>query len=247
MSDDDNINNSTKFELSLPDIQQSPKRNTDRVSTEVKSKKSSNEHKSKHNRTEQSIENNVVEKVVEQQDDMCHVDEHYEDSQIGNDEKSQIENHEEILPMENNEDEHVDVFEKQENNNVDNEDSDKTTTQQDTDGISVVFEKPPKVPTKKQTDNESEYASKYENITIGSKKNNVKNNTPIKDTDSMNTNVITLPNMETMKHIDNYTCEHLRKIAKKMSIPIMHKDDNGRRQLKKNELYDKIMEHLSNK
>ena len=90
----------------------------------------------------------------------------------------------------------------------------------------------------------SNHSSNYESITFGSKKNKKQN-----DTNSIltaNINVVDI-DKNNLKNPSNYTLNTLKKIAKELSIPISFKDGQIRRQLKKDELYDKIKYRLDEK
>ena len=52
--------------------------------------------------------------------------------------------------------------------------------------------------------------------------------------------------IDTLKLKDEYNVDYLKQIAKRLSIPITCKDGDTRKNLKKDELYDKIKEHLIN-
>ena len=85
-------------------------------------------------------------------------------------------------------------------------------------------------------DKKSEHSSNYGSITYESKKNQKKN---IED-DSVQR--LTISNFLSK---DMYTSDVLKKIAKDLSIPIWNKQGSTRRQLKKDELYDKIKIYLT--
>jgi hypothetical protein len=94
-----------------------------------------------------------------------------------------------------------------------------------------------------QNDEEnSEHSSNYGSITFGSKKKQKK---VAKEDDSVATINIQKLTINNLLAKDMYTSEILKKIAKELSIPIWNKDGSVRRQLRKDELYDKIKGHLS--
>jgi len=113
------------------------------------------------------------------------------------------------------------------------------------------------------------HSSKYGSITLGSKKDKgVKLSKKIElkskkkdesssgnsgsensDGESINTNNMNISSLtiDELKPITNYTSEYLKKVAKRFSIPLTLKDGNARRQLRKEELYDKIKANLIEK
>lgn len=88
---------------------------------------------------------------------------------------------------------------------------------------------------------DSEHSSNYDSITFGSRRKTESKNKNV-DNDSMQE--LTIGNLQSK---DMYTSEVLKKIAKNLAIPISHKEGSVRRQLRKDELYDKIKCHLSGK
>lgn len=98
------------------------------------------------------------------------------------------------------------------------------------------------------------HSSKYESITLGSsmkktsgtKKISTKNDSGSSQSDNsteLSSDISDLSISE-LKPVNGYTGEYLKKIAKTLSIPITLKDGGIRKQLKKDELYDKIKSHL---
>ena len=53
--------------------------------------------------------------------------------------------------------------------------------------------------------------------------------------------------MQNLKPLDDYTTEYLKRVAKKMNIPLTQKIGSSRKQLKRDELYEKIKLMLSDK
>lgn len=88
----------------------------------------------------------------------------------------------------------------------------------------------------------SEHSSNYGSITFGSKKPQKK---VLKEDDSVATSNIQKLTINSLLEKDKYTSDILKKIAKELAIPISLKDGSVRRQLRKDELYDKIKGHLS--
>lgn len=88
----------------------------------------------------------------------------------------------------------------------------------------------------------SGHSSNYGSITFGSKKPHKKNSNEDDSVATSNIQKLTITSFLTK---DMYTSDILKKIAKELAIPISHKDGSIRRQLRKDELYDKIKVHLS--
>jgi hypothetical protein len=115
------------------------------------------------------------------------------------------------------------------------------------------------------------HSSKYGSIKLGSKKETgvkISNKIGIKskkkkqsseDNNSSNENNsdgesvttkdvnISALTIDELKPVGNYTLDYLKKVAKRFSIPLTLKDGDTRRQLKKEELYDKIKTNLIKK
>jgi hypothetical protein len=87
---------------------------------------------------------------------------------------------------------------------------------------------------------ESEHSSNYDSVSFGSK-NQQK---IINENDSVTTATIQKLTKNNLLPKEKYSFEVLKKIAKELSIPISHKEGNTRKQLRKDELYDKINECL---
>lgn len=87
----------------------------------------------------------------------------------------------------------------------------------------------------------SEHSSNYGSISFGSKKK-------AKQIGGENESVTSTIKKMTINNLlsqDMYTADNLKKIAKELTIPIYYKNGSSRRQLKKDELYDKIRGHLT--
>jgi hypothetical protein len=94
-----------------------------------------------------------------------------------------------------------------------------------------------------QSSQQSEHSSTYDSITYGSKdKKKITN-----ETESIATNNLKMTSINDLAPKEKYTSEALKKIAKDMSIPIFLKDGTTRRQMRKDELYEKIKSNLMTK
>lgn len=125
-----------------------------------------------------------------------------------------------------NNDEHCDI--KEYNfDDVDENDIEESENDENDDDISV---------------ENSEHSSNYGSITFGSKKQQKK---VLKEDDSVATATIQKLTINSLLEKEKYTSDILKKIAKELAIPISLKDGSVRRQLRKDELYDKIKGHLS--
>lgn len=98
------------------------------------------------------------------------------------------------------------------------------------------------------------HSSKYGSITLGSKKNgggiNVNKQIGLNKNDdnkSVTTTEITNLTLDSLDEISKYNLDGLKQIAKRLSIPLTIKDDNTRRNLKKDELFEKVKFFLTNK
>lgn len=115
------------------------------------------------------------------------------------------------------------------------------------------------------------HSSKYGSITLGSKKekgvkisnkigikgkkkeqsseNNGSSSENNSDEESVTTKDVNISalTIDELKPVGNYTLDYLKKVAKRFSIPLTLKDGDTRRQLKKEELYDKIKTNLIKK
>ncbi len=95
------------------------------------------------------------------------------------------------------------------------------------------------------SENSSNNKTKTESVksitTSSSKKKNLKN-----EEESLVTSDIVLT-MENLKSVESYNKKFLEKAAKNMGIPVSYKDGNSRKYYVKNELYEKIVEKLSQK
>lgn len=87
---------------------------------------------------------------------------------------------------------------------------------------------------------ESEHSSNYDSVSFGSKNQQKTTN----ENESVTTATIQKLTKNSLLPKEKYSFELLKKIAKELSIPISHKEGNTRKQLRKDELYDKINEHL---
>lgn len=94
---------------------------------------------------------------------------------------------------------------------------------------------------------ESQISSKFGLITLESKGKKTSKKQEDIEEESVATSEIKNITMQNLKPLDDYTTEYLKRVAKKMNIPLTQKIGSSRKQLKRDELYEKIKLMLSDK
>lgn len=122
----------------------------------------------------------------------------------------------------------------------------KQPTEEDFEGITVGSSKGGKKGVKPSITISKQKKKIVQKITPEEDKEEDKENEP-NDNMSVATTDINIMTTDKLKSADMYKIDALRKMAKMYSIPVSCKEGNGRRQLAKNELYNKIKEYLSDK
>lgn len=141
-----------------------------------------------------------------------------------------------------------------ENNEISDDDSDSNESfEENSDGVSIDID--PEIMSHDDNDNNKEEKKSVHSenssitISLSKKKHDENEDASNNENNDENESLVTtdlILSLSSLKPLNKYNKTILEKIAKKYSIPITCKEGTTRRQLKKEELYEKIKVHLEN-